>query len=232
MGGAGRAKVVRGAANRVARVVDVAAEPVRAPGRREELHRALRSGDARVAQPAEVGLDVVDGGEHVPIDPEAALGRGVLAEQRLGRQRRADAEGGERARLRQSGELPAGSSVAEHGCGDGRRQPRRDRPCERLVAGEPEHELLLRERRAGDRGRWRRRGEVAGRAPATDGVVERPLRRDDAPRERGGVAAARSRRRATRRHESREPDPPRPRPVDESARNRHEGHLAEPLTAP
>src|SRR5262249_10743523 len=56
-----------GGEDRLVGVVDVAAA-VGGPGRGHELHRALRSRDARLAHPPEVRLDVVHGCEHLPGD--------------------------------------------------------------------------------------------------------------------------------------------------------------------
>src|SRR3712207_8964776 len=60
---AARVEVVRGAEDRVVRVVHVAAHAVGPPRRRDELHRPLRAGAAVVLQPAERRLDHVDRGE-------------------------------------------------------------------------------------------------------------------------------------------------------------------------
>ena len=121
-----RVKVVRRSEDRVGGIVDVATEAVRAPGRRHELHRALRPGDARLAQPAERGLDHVHGREHVPRHPEAALGPPVGLLELRRRTRGTRAEGRERPRRGQPHELGAGKHVVPHLRGKAGRQ-RRDR---------------------------------------------------------------------------------------------------------
>ena len=87
-----RVQVVRSAEDRVVRVVDVAAESVRPPRRRHELHRALCAGGAVVAQLVECALDEIDRCEHVPPHAEAALTLPVVTDQRGGRQRPARAK--------------------------------------------------------------------------------------------------------------------------------------------
>src|SRR5207302_3844206 len=100
-----RVEVVRCAQDRDERVVDVAAEDVPAPGRGDELHRALRARAARVPQLVEGRLDVVDRREDVPRHTEAALCLEVVTAQPLCRGRRSRAKGAQRARLREPAEL-------------------------------------------------------------------------------------------------------------------------------
>jgi hypothetical protein len=84
-------EVVCGGQDRVARSLDVTAEPIGPPRCRHELHRASRARCAVVAQLVESALDEVDGGEQVPGHAEAALRGPVVAKQRERRQRRARA---------------------------------------------------------------------------------------------------------------------------------------------
>jgi hypothetical protein len=74
-------EVVRCADDRVVCILNIPAEPVPAPRRGYELHRALRAGRARTSQLAELRLDEVHGCEHVPRDPEPALGLSVVTQQ-------------------------------------------------------------------------------------------------------------------------------------------------------
>src|SRR6266566_10051722 len=74
-------QVVGCAEDRVVRVVDISPEPVSAPGRGHELHRALRAGRARAAQLAELRLHEVHGCQHVPLDLESELRLSVVAQQ-------------------------------------------------------------------------------------------------------------------------------------------------------
>jgi FSR family fosmidomycin resistance protein-like MFS transporter len=153
-GGAGGAEQVGGAEDRVARIVDVAAEPVRTPGRRQELHRPLCACGARGAHLAERRLDEVDGGEHVPGHAEASLRLAVVPEQPAGGLRRAGAERGERQRRRRREayqRTPRGDDVArlcalrggqarEDGVAvPARREPERE--VEPLLVKRPEPEL-------------------------------------------------------------------------------------------
>jgi hypothetical protein len=68
-----RSQVVRCTEDRVVWIVDVAAEPVRAPRRRQELHRPLRAGRRRVLHLPEGALDEVHRGEQLPPDVEPLL---------------------------------------------------------------------------------------------------------------------------------------------------------------
>src|SRR5262249_3358827 len=87
---AGGPQVAGGGADRVDRVVGVAAavvvgvHPVGGPGRGDELHPALGAGGGDVQVGAEGGLDLVDRGEHLPGD--AVLGAaGLVDRQEEGR---------------------------------------------------------------------------------------------------------------------------------------------------
>src|SRR5207244_488548 len=62
-------------------VLNVPPEPVPAPRRGYELHRTLRAGCARTSQLAKLRLDEVHGCEHVPWDPEPALGLLVVTQE-------------------------------------------------------------------------------------------------------------------------------------------------------
>ena len=149
-----RPEQIRRAENRVAWIVDVAAEAVRAPRRRKELHRALRAGGAARAHLAEGGLDEVDGGEHVPRHAEPALGLTVVGEQTIGGQGRTGAEGRERqpGRWREPDErAPGGDDVARvgseaggkpahHRVSEGRRREA-ERQVEPLLVERPETKL-------------------------------------------------------------------------------------------
>ena len=95
------------------RIVDVAAEPVGAPGRRQELHRPLRAGRARRTQLAERGLDEVHRGQHLPGDAEAALRLAVVAEQPVRGLRGTRAERRER-QLRRRRQADERSPRGEH----------------------------------------------------------------------------------------------------------------------
>src|SRR6266566_1754692 len=74
-------EVVRCAEDRVVCVLNVPSEPVLAPRRGYELHRALRARSTRTSQLAELRLDEVHGCEHVPRDLEPALPFSVVAQQ-------------------------------------------------------------------------------------------------------------------------------------------------------
>ena len=129
-----RVQVVRGAEDRVVRVVDVAAHAVRRPGRRDELHRPLRAGGAVVPHPAEGALDEVHRGQDLPADAEAALRLAVVPEQDAGGLRRAGAEAAPRLRRGERRELTPGTDRGASVGGDPARQAgehgaRRARPA-------------------------------------------------------------------------------------------------------
>src|SRR5580765_8947429 len=74
-------EIVRSPEDRIVCVLHVATEPVTAPRRGHELHRALGPGRARAAQLAELRLDEVDGRKDIPGHPEPALRLAVVGQQ-------------------------------------------------------------------------------------------------------------------------------------------------------
>jgi hypothetical protein len=114
MGAAVGVEVVRGAEDRVTRVVDVPAEAVGPPGGGDELHGPLRAGDAVVPHLAERRLDEVDRGEELPPHAEPPLRRAVPEQELLGSRRLA----GPRARPRLLGREPAKIDARLHVVGE------------------------------------------------------------------------------------------------------------------
>src|SRR4051794_11172323 len=103
-GRAGGVEEPGGAEDGVARVVHVAAVPVRAPARGDELHRPLRAGRRVVAQPAEARLHEVHRRQQRPPDVRAPRRLAVVREQppgRLGRPGTEAARVGRRVQARQ-----------------------------------------------------------------------------------------------------------------------------------
>src|SRR5712691_871969 len=121
------AQVVRCAENRVVRIVDVSPEPVRAPARRHELHRPLRTGGARAAELPERGLDEVDRGEDAPRNTEAPLALAVEAEQISGRPCRTNADCAPPKRRRDRVELAMSGDHVACEADERRRQPQERR---------------------------------------------------------------------------------------------------------
>jgi hypothetical protein len=184
-------QVVRGAEDRVVRIVHVAPQPVPSPRRRHELHRALGARCARAAELAELRLDEVHRSEDVPLHAESALRLPVVREQHRRGRSPADLDRARRDAGRQTVELTLSGEEIAADTDKTARQPCEREPREPFVAHEQAIDALLVQRVEDDV----LRRPPAGAPPTTDRAVESGRRL----RERGLELLWRARQRRLRR---------------------------------
>jgi hypothetical protein len=181
-------QVVRRAEDGVARVADVAAHAVRRPGGRDELHRPLGAGRARVAKAAERGLHEVDRREHVHRHAKTLPGLAVVPEQLPRRPRPAGAPVAARDRHVQRVEGALGPERASGVGGDPAGDAGQHASRQRAALGEQQVDALLVERVERHVVRRAPAADVPVGLPARDGGVQLPVRGRQPLGERGRAA--------------------------------------------
>src|SRR5829696_565092 len=184
-----------GGEDRIVRVADVASVAVELPGGGDELHGALRAGDAVVDHAPELRLDQMDGGQIAGADPETAL-RLVVEPDEIGeRWALSELQLLVRSPRRQPKQrAPRGVQTADFI--PNRPAEQRQNPSSEVGVIPEEVDLVLKDRGpVNDVRRGSARWWIPRRAPGVDrlaqiGAVLADLIRDPLGRGRLGVAAA------------------------------------------